>query len=146
MPVVSAFAAGLVFGAGLIIAGMANPAKVLAFLDVTGAWDPSLAFVMVGAIAAAYAGFAIAKRRTTTVLSEPMNLPSATGIDKSLIAGSVLFGLGWGLAGFCPGPALVVAGAGQIKALVFVIFMCAGLFAADFAISRATRRRQSTQQ
>jgi uncharacterized membrane protein YedE/YeeE len=146
MSILSAFVVGLLFGAGLIVAGMANPAKVLAFLDVTGAWDPSLAFVMVGAIAVAFAGFAIAKKRTTTVLSGPMNLPPAGGIDKSLIAGSLLFGIGWGLAGFCPGPALVVAGAGQIKAIVFVACMCAGLLAADFAITNAERRRQTAQK
>jgi uncharacterized membrane protein YedE/YeeE len=140
MHILSAFAAGLLFGIGLVVAGMANPAKVLAFLDVAGAWDPSLAFVMIGAIAVSFIGFSVAKKRTTSLLSAPMNLPTSTGIDKSLIGGSLLFGAGWGLAGFCPGPAIVALGAGQIKALVFAAFMCAGLLAADILVTHARSR------
>ena len=123
-----AFLAGLVFGMGLIVSGMANPAKVLGFLDLAGHWDPSLALVMGGAIAVGAAGLALAGRRQVTLLRTPMLLPTARVIDKRLVLGSLLFGAGWGLAGFCPGPALVVLGAGQFKALVFVAAMVAGMF------------------
>ena len=114
------FVSGLVFGVGLLVSGLANPAKVLGFLDVAGAWDPSLAFVMAGAIAVASGAFALAGRRSATLIGTPMRLPSSRAIDRPLILGSVVFGIGWGVAGFCPGPALVALGAGQIKALVFV--------------------------
>jgi uncharacterized membrane protein YedE/YeeE len=122
-----AFIAGLTFGLGLIVSGMANPAKVLGFLDLAGPWDPSLALVMAGAIAVGGIGFLVAGRRGTTLLGEPMDLPTSRGIDRRLVAGSLLFGVGWGLAGFCPGPALVALGAGQVKALVFVAAMVAGM-------------------
>lgn len=118
---------GLVFGLGLIISGMANPAKVLGFLDIAGVWDPSLAFVMAGAIAVAAVAFALARRRSHSVLGAPMQLPSARRIDRRLVIGSLLFGMGWGVAGFCPGPALVGLGMGAIKALVFVAAMLAGM-------------------
>jgi uncharacterized membrane protein YedE/YeeE len=127
MPALFALLAGLVFGVGLIVSGMANPAKVIAFLDVFGAWDPSLVFVMGGAIAVASIGFALAGRRTTALLGEPMALPSSRSIDRRLVLGSVAFGVGWGLAGFCPGPALVALGAGEAKAVVFVAAMLAGM-------------------
>src|SRR5437870_1042194 len=102
--------AGLVFGLGLIVSGMANPAKVLGFLDLAGHWDPSLAFVMAGAIAVGAVAFALASRRTQSLLGTEMRLPSARHIDRRLVVGSVLFGIGWGIAGFCPGPALVSHG------------------------------------
>jgi len=119
--------AGLVFGLGLILSGMANPAKVLGFLDLAGAWDPSLAFVMAGAIAVAAPAFAFAKQRTATLLGAAMKLPGSRDIDRRLVMGSVLFGIGWGVAGFCPGPGLVALGMGEIKALVFVGAMLAGM-------------------
>lgn len=122
-----AFAAGLVFGVGLIVSGMSNPAKVLGFLDLAGQWDPSLAFVMAGAIAVGVGAYAIAKRRTTSWLGLPMLLPVTTHIDWRLVIGSALFGVGWGLAGICPGPALVLVGAGSAKGLLFVIAMLAGM-------------------
>ncbi|RZI94452.1 MAG: YeeE/YedE family protein [Variovorax sp.] len=118
---------GLVFGLGLIVSGMANPAKVLGFLDIAGAWDPSLALVMVGAIAVAAIAFAVARRRTVSLLGAAMKLPTARDIDRRMVFGSVLFGIGWGVAGFCPGPALVALGMGQGKALVFVLAMLAGM-------------------
>lgn len=121
------FLSGLVFGMGLIVAGMANPAKVLAFLDVAGQWDPSLALVMAGAIAVGVIAFALAKQRATSVLGLPMQVPAASHIDKRLVVGSVLFGVGWGLAGICPGPALVLVGAGAMKGIVFVLAMLAGM-------------------
>lgn len=119
--------AGLVFGLGLIVSGMANPAKVLGFLDLAGAWDPSLAFVMAGAIAVSALAFALAKTRTVSWLGAAMTLPGSRDIDRRLVIGSVLFGIGWGVAGFCPGPGLVALGMGEIKALVFVAAMLLGM-------------------
>lgn len=127
MPIASAFSAGLIFGIGLILSGMANPAKVLAFLDLAGAWDPSLAFVMAGAIAVGFVAFAFARRRTVSYLGLDMRLPTARDIDRRLIGGSLLFGIGWGIAGFCPGPSLVALGMGEVKALIFVVAMLAGM-------------------
>jgi uncharacterized membrane protein YedE/YeeE len=128
MNVVAALLSGLVFGLGLIVSGMANPAKVLGFLDLAGAWDPSLAFVMAGAIGVGLVAFRIARGRSTSLLGTPMALPTNRVIDRRLVAGSVLFGIGWGVAGFCPGPALVALGFGANKALVFVAAMLAGMF------------------
>lgn len=119
--------AGLVFGLGLIVSGMANPAKVLGFLDLAGAWDPSLALVMVGAIGVGVVAFFAARQRTMSLLRAEMKLPTARQIDRRLVSGSVLFGIGWGLAGFCPGPALVALGMGELKALLFVVAMLAGM-------------------
>jgi uncharacterized protein len=122
-----AFVAGLVFGLGLIVAGMANPAKILSFLDLAGKWDPSLALVMVGAITVGLVAFALARRRTSSALGLPMQLPTSRLIDLRLVTGSVMFGIGWGLAGFCPGPAIVALGAGYLKAAVFAVAMLAGM-------------------
>ncbi|WP_138441462.1 DUF6691 family protein [Marinobacter alexandrii] len=119
--------AGLIFGFGLIISGMANPEKVLGFLDITGLWDPSLAFVMAGAIIVGIGAFAIARRRTLSFLGFSMKIPTSSHIDKRLIFGGLSFGVGWGIAGFCPGPGLVALGAGEIKAAVFVVSMVAGM-------------------
>ena len=127
MLVLTAFLSGLVFGLGLILSGMANPAKVLAFLDLAGDWDPSLALVMVGAIAAAFTPFAWARKRQRSLLGAPLQLPTATRLDRRLVLGSLVFGAGWGLAGFCPGPALVALGMGVPQAYVFVLAMLAGL-------------------
>lgn len=121
------FAIGLLFGIGLILSGMTDPGKVIGFLDLFGAWDPSLALVMGGAIAVGLFAFAIAKRRTTAFLGGAMHLPKPGQIDRQLVLGSLVFGVGWGLAGFCPGPALVSLGAGEPKALVFVVAMLAGM-------------------
>ncbi len=119
--------AGLVFGLGLIVSGMANPAKVLGFLDLGGAWDPSLAFVMGGAVAVAAVAFAFARGRTLSLLGARMALPTSRVIDRRLVLGSLLFGIGWGIAGFCPGPALVALGMGEAKAGVFVLAMLVGM-------------------
>jgi uncharacterized membrane protein YedE/YeeE len=127
VPVLTSLLAGLVFGLGLILSGMADPRKVLGFLDLAGAWDPSLALVMLGAIAVGLVAFAIAKRRTTSLLGLSLNLPTGRHIDARLIGGSLLFGAGWGIAGFCPGPALTALGMGEVKALVFVIAMLLGM-------------------
>ena len=127
MIALSSLLAGMVFGLGLIVSGMANPAKVLGFLDLAGNWDPSLAFVMAGAVAVGAVAFAVANRRALSFLGAEMRLPSARHIDRRLVLGSMLFGIGWGVAGFCPGPALVTLGMGEIKALVFVAAMLAGM-------------------
>ena len=127
MPLVTSWLAGLVFGIGLIVSGMANPAKVLGFLDFAGRWDPSLALVMAGAIAVGALGFGLARRKTKSYLGLDMKLPSAARIDRRLIGGSLLFGVGWGIAGFCPGPALVAVGMAEAKAAVFVLAMPLGM-------------------
>lgn len=131
MLALASFLAGLVFGIGLIVSGMANPAKVLGFLDLAGRWDPSLALVMAGAIAIGIPAFFVAGRRARTLLGTPMRLPTARQVDKRLFVGSVVFGVGWGLAGYCPGPALVSLGSGQVKAVVFVAAMLAGMLVYD---------------
>jgi uncharacterized membrane protein YedE/YeeE len=123
----SAFVCGLLFGFGLLVSGMANPAKVLGFLDLAGQWDPSLAFVMAGAIAVAAPAFWLARRRQSSLTGAPMQLPASRRIDSRLVGGALLFGAGWGLAGFCPGPALVVAGSGEPRAWVFVGAMLVGM-------------------
>lgn len=123
----SALLAGLLFGIGLIVSGMANPAKVLSFLDLAGRWDPSLALVMLGAIAVGLIGFSRAKRQQRSLLGATMQLPVAIGIDPRLIIGSLMFGIGWGLAGICPGPGLVAMAAGAPQALLFVLAMLAGM-------------------
>ena len=122
-----AWLAGLIFGLGLIIGGMTNPAKVLAFLDITGDWDPSLAFVMIGAIAIGFFAFREAKQRTWSVLGLSIDLPENTQIDKPLVIGAVLFGIGWGLAGFCPGPAVASVLVGGSAVWLFVASMLAGM-------------------
>ncbi len=124
---ITAFITGLVFGLGLLLSGMANPDKVLSFLDLAGDWDPSLALVMLGAIAVGVIAFTFIKGRSQSLLGEPLRLPSKTTLDSRLITGSLGFGVGWGLAGFCPGPALVALGAGEAKAAVFVAAMLAGM-------------------
>jgi uncharacterized protein len=150
MTFLTALLSGLIFGFGLILSGMANPAKVLGFLDIAGHWDPSLAFVMAGAIAVGTVAFFLARKRTVSFLGGAMHLPTARDIDRRLVAGSLLFGIGWGLGGFCPGPGLVALGMGEMKALVFVAAMIAGMVifevlehvGATGSKSRAPRRNQ----
>ena len=127
MPTFFALLAGAVFGIGLILSGMADPAKVLGFLDLAGAWDPSLAFVMGGAILVGALAFTFARKRTVSLLGLQMRMPTSTQLDRRLVGGSLLFGVGWGIAGFCPGPALVALGMGEAKAAVFVAAMLAGM-------------------
>jgi hypothetical protein len=111
---------------------MTNPAKILAFLDIAGAWDPSLIFVMGGAVLVGLIAFYLAKNRTQSFLGGAMQIPTRRDIDRPLIIGSAMFGVGWGLAGFCPGPALVSLGSGELKALVFVVAMLGGMLLFDF--------------
>lgn len=124
-----AFLSGLVFGVGLLLAEMNRPPKVLGFLDIAGLWDPSLAFVMIGAIVVAFFAFRIAGRRPTSLLGEPIRLPATTAIDGKLLAGNAIFGLGWGLGGVCPGPAFIDLGLYDAGALVFVVAMLVGMVA-----------------
>ena len=128
----SEYLIGVLFGLGLIISGMTNPAKILAFLDIAGVWDPSLIFVMGGAVLVGLIAFYLAKNRTQSFLGSVMDIPTRRDIDRPLIIGSALFGVGWGLAGFCPGPALVSLGSGELKALVFVVAMLGGMLLFDF--------------
>lgn len=127
MQILVSLVAGLVFGLGLILSGMSDPAKVLGFLDLAGPWDPSLAFVMGGAIGVGLVAFAVARGRARSLLGLPMRLPTTRAVDRRLVGGSLLFGIGWGLAGFCPGPALVALGMGEGKAALFVGAMLAGM-------------------
>ncbi|QDL56488.1 YeeE/YedE family protein [Rhodoferax aquaticus] len=142
---VTEFFVGLLFGLGLIVAGMTDPSKVLGFLDLAGHWDPSLAFVMGGAILVGLGAFAVAKKRTTNFLGGALHLPTSTDIDKRLIAGGLLFGAGWGIAGFCPGPAIVSLGAGQPKAAVFVVAMLAGMALFEILERMQARRTAGAQ-
>lgn len=123
----SAFAVGLLFGLGLLVSGMADPAKVLAFLDVTGRWDPSLAFVMAGAVAVSATGYLMARRRGRPLLASRLEIPNRRDLDPRLIAGAAVFGLGWGLAGLCPGPALTLLTVAPAQAVTFVAAMVAGM-------------------
>lgn len=122
-----ALLAGLIFGLGLIVSGMVNPDKVQDFLDMSGSWDPSLLLVMGGAIAVGLLAFTLAKRRNETFLGAPINMPTSRVIDKRLVLGSLAFGIGWGLAGICPGPGIVLVGSGNAQGMVFVAAMLVGM-------------------
>ena len=124
---IAEFVVGLLFGLGLMLSGMTDPGKVIGFLDLLGTWDPSLALVMGGAIMVGFSAFTVAKKRTSTFLGGALRLPTNMDMDKKLMMGSLLFGAGWGLAGFCPGPALVSMADGQPKALIFVLAMLVGM-------------------
>jgi uncharacterized membrane protein YedE/YeeE len=137
----ASFAAGLVFGIGLLVSGMANPARVIGFLDLAGAWDPSLAFVMAGAVFVASLAFALAARRTSTFMGTPLQFAPSRTVDARLVLGSAAFGVGWGLAGFCPGPALVALGAASGDAAVFACAMLGGMLLFERLERRAGRRR-----
>jgi uncharacterized membrane protein YedE/YeeE len=141
MHIVSAFIVGLAFGIGLIVAGMTNPAKVQGFLDLAGNWDPSLAFVMGGAILVGLVAFRFAGKRERSLLGEAMRLPTATRIDRRLVLGGLAFGAGWGLAGFCPGPALASLATGGGKALIFTGAMLAGMLAFELLERRSAASR-----
>lgn len=131
------FLAGLGFGIGLIISGMTNPAKVIGFLDLFGQWDPSLMFVIVGAIFVTFFGFKFIEKRKTTFFEEPLHLSGKTHINKDLVIGSILFGAGWAVAGLCPGPALVALGSGNHKAIIFVVAMLTGMYIHDHPYKKA---------
>lgn len=143
----SSFIVGLIFGVGLILAGMTDPSKVIGFLDIAGSWDPSLAFVMGGAILVGVVAFRFANKRSVAFFGSPMRLPDSHDISSRLVVGSLLFGAGWGMAGFCPGPALTTLGTGHPKALIFVVAMIAGMALFELAerVWHAPRRQQSSQ-
>ena len=138
----AAFIVGLIFGVGLIVSGMFNPATGLGSLDLAGRWAPSLALVMAGAVAVGRVGFGATAKRTQSWLGAPMQLPKTRDIDARLLLGSLAFGVGWGLAGFCPGPALVALGAGQAKAVVFVAAMILGMLVFEI-LERLQRAKRS---
>lgn len=140
MAAIYAFAAGLVFGFGLLVSGLADPARVLGFLDLAGLWNPTLAFVMGGAVVVTSIGFALLRRRRASLSGEPLRWPQATQLDWRLAGGSLAFGVGWGVAGFCPGPAVVATAAGVGEAGMFVVAMLAGM-AIHAIIERARRGR-----
>ena len=134
---ITEFFVGLLFGLGLMLSGMTDPGKVLGFLDLAGLWDPSLALVMGGAIAVGVFAFSLAKKRSLSFFGVDIRLPTQERITKRLVLGSLLFGAGWGLAGFCPGPAWVSMAAGQNKATLFVVFMLIGMAIFEVAERRA---------
>ncbi len=138
MRFLSAFIVGLIFGVGIAISGMINPAKVLNFFDIAGTWDPSLIFVMGGALATTFIGYRIVLRRDKPVLEERFQLPTARAIDARLVGGSAVFGIGWGIAGFCPGAAIPALGSGKVEVAGFVAALLAGLW-----VARAIRDRQT---
>ncbi|SHH60473.1 DUF6691 family protein [Bradyrhizobium erythrophlei] len=148
MGVVFQFAIGLIFGLGLLISGMSDPAKVLNFLDLAGigsrSWDPSLGFVLAGAVAVTFAGFAWVLRRPRPLLGERFHLPAGRELDLRIIAGPAIFGVGWGLAGFCPGPALTALGFGSPAAVIFVAAMLAGMLFARWLAGRPALSRIAT--
>jgi uncharacterized protein len=140
MSLIVQFFIGLLFGSGLVVAGMSDPAKVLNFLDVaaipTGGWDPSLAFVMAGGVIVTFIGYRFVLKRQQPVFDTKFHIPTLKDIDARVIAGPAIFGIGWGLAGFCPGPALTALGTGSVQAIVFVIAMLAGMGAARLMLMK----------
>ena len=144
MAILLQFAVGLIFGLGLLLSGMADPAKVLNFLDLggiaSGTWDPSLAFVMAGAVAVTFAGFRLLLRRPHPIFADRFHMPTRRDLDARIVAGPAIFGVGWGLAGFCPGPALTALGFGTQAAVIFVLAMFAGMWLARVvaALSQTT--------
>ncbi len=132
----TAYLIGLVFGTGIALSGMIDPAKVLNFFDVAGTWDPSLAFVMAGALAVAAPGYRLVFRRERPLLDERFHLPKASAIDARLVGGAAVFGIGWGIAGFCPGGALPALGTGRAEAVVFVLALTAGILATRAVLDR----------
>ncbi|HEY1042938.1 MAG TPA: YeeE/YedE family protein [Telluria sp.] len=127
MRIITSLLTGLLFGIGLIVSGMTDPSKVIGFLDLAGLWDPSLALVMGGAIAVGVIAFQVARKRKTSLLGDPMRLPTATQVDRRLVVGGLAFGVGWGLAGYCPGPALASLATGAIQPVIFTVAMVAGM-------------------
>ena len=140
MKLIYSYLSGLIFGIGISISGMANPAKVLNFFDVAGTWDPSLAFVMGGALVVTFIGYRFVLTRPAPLMSASFQLPTRRDLDLSLIGGSALFGIGWGIAGFCPGGALPALGTGQADVYIFVAALILGIFAANFLRSAFANR------
>jgi uncharacterized membrane protein YedE/YeeE len=140
MRLLSAFLVGLIFGVGIAISGMINPAKVLNFFDIAGTWDPSLIFVMGGALITTFIGYRFVLRRPAPVIEAKFLLPTARDIDARLVGGSAVFGLGWGIAGFCPGAALPALGSGKWEVAAFIAALVAGIWVARMAQARSATR------
>jgi uncharacterized membrane protein YedE/YeeE len=143
MPFLSPFLAGLIFGLGLCLSGMIDPAKVLGFLDLAGNWDPSLALVMGGAVTAAFIAFRVAARRVRSFADRPFEIPANRTIDAKLVGGAVIFGVGWVLAGLCPGPAIVNVGFLDGRAVLFVLAMIAGMKLSDLFFLSRTKQAET---
>ena len=139
MNIFAAFIIGIIFGMGILISGMANPAKVLNFFDVAGTWDPSLMFVMGGAVVTTFIGYRVVLARAQPILARTFQVPTASRIDPKLIAGSAIFGLGWGLAGFCPGAALPALGTGRAEVVIFVASLITGIIVARLIANGGNR-------
>jgi uncharacterized protein len=144
MPYIVVYLIGLLFGLGIMISGMANPAKVINFFDVFGTWDPSLIFVMGGALVTTFIGYRLVLAHRRPWLAEQFHLPSSTRIDARLLAGAAIFGIGWGLAGFCPGGALPALGTGRADVAIFVVAMLAGILVTRFIIE--TRAKAASEE
>jgi hypothetical protein len=140
LPIILSFVAGIFFGIGLSIADMVNPARILNFLDVTGSWDPTLAFVMLGAMAVTIPGYRFVLKRGRPAVADNFRLPQKVGVDRQLIVGSAVFGVGWGLAGYCPGPAFAALWTMETKVWLFVLAMSIGVSAANLLEMRRARR------
>ena len=132
-----ALLSGIIFGLGLSLSQMTNPNKVINFLDITGQWDPSLAFVMIGALLVSFIAFRVVLKRADPILEEGFHLSKRTDIDKQLLAGAAIFGVGWGISGYCPGPAVANLGVGSFEALVMVVSIYSGFFFQKWLGSRA---------
>ena len=127
MKLIVSYLAGLIFSAGLVISGMINPEKVLNFLDLLGTWDPSLAFVMGGAVLITFVGYRVVLKRPSPIFTDEFSVPSSTEVDRRLLGGAILFGIGWGLVGICPGPAIAGFGAAPMKLFAFISAMVVGM-------------------
>lgn len=145
MRLASAFLIGLIFGLGIVISGMVNPAKVVNFFDVAGTWDPSLIFVMGGALVITFIGYRVVLSQDKPLYGARFQLPTASDIDRRLVFGSAVFGIGWGIAGFCPGGAIPALGTGRIDVFIFMLAMIAGILAARFFLARQGGARQTTE-
>jgi uncharacterized membrane protein YedE/YeeE len=137
MRIIAAYCIGLIFGLGIMVSGMANPGKVINFFDVFGTWDPSLMFVMGGAVVTTFIGYRLVLARGEPLLEARFDLPTATKIDPTLIGGAAIFGIGWGIAGFCPGGAIPAIGTGRVEVLVFMTGLIAGVIVTRFARAKA---------
>ena len=146
MRVVATYFIGLIFGLGIMISGMANPAKVINFFDLFGTWDPSLMFVMGGAVVTTFIGYRLVLARKEPLLEDRFKLPTSIRIDPMLVGGAAIFGIGWGIAGFCPGGAIPAVGTGRIEVLVFMAGLIAGLIATRFVLAKATAARRSATE
>ena len=144
MGILAAFASGLIFGLGLVISQMISPAKIIGFLDLAGPWDPSLALVMAGAVPIAALGYALARRRRRPLFAASFQMPAPLAIDARLVGGAAIFGVGWGLAGYCPGPAVTALGVGRSSAMIFVLAMLVGM--ALYELPLLLARRPSTSE